>query len=250
VSCGGGVIKIVLFVFNALWVACGAAIVYLGVRVLLKYNVDVADVSKETPSHSAIVLITAGGLIFLISFLGCCGAIKESYCMLNTYGGLIFVCLAAQGVGAYLAIKYQYDLENYAVKGINSALEAYDWMKPDNEPGNRAINEFQKQLKCCGGKEKEDWDILTKQGHIKGQYPASCCENKNNLVDNRCPAVDAYNKGCVEAMIDYLKLYIGGLGYIAIGVVLVELLVLISACCLARDIKGRYASYAAPKGRA
>lgn len=80
-------------------------------------------------SHSAIVLIVAGGLIVVISFLGCCGAIRESYWMLNTvsdrwfanywqrfqwwqYGGLIFLCLAAQGVGAYLAITYHYDVSN------------------------------------------------------------------------------------------------------------------------------------------
>ncbi|CAG2166482.1 unnamed protein product [Oppiella nova] len=144
VSCGGSVIKIVLFVFNFIWVLCGAAIIYLGVRVILKYTPDVTDVVKETPAYSAIVLLVAGGLILVVSFLGCCGAIRESYCMLNTYGGLVFLCLAAQGVGAYMATKYNHD----------SALNAYKWELAEDEAANRAINEFQKQLQCCGGNDR------------------------------------------------------------------------------------------------
>ncbi|CAG2174154.1 unnamed protein product [Oppiella nova] len=248
VSCGGSVIKIVLFVFNFIWVLCGAAIIYLGVRVILKYTPDVTDVVKETPAYSAIVLLVAGGLILVVSFLCCCGVIRESYCMLNTYGGLVFLCLAAQGVGAYMAIKYNHDLEQYVNKGIKSALDAYKWELPEDEPVNRAINEFQKQLQCCGGEDRYDWNGV--YGKPEGLYPGSCCKDNASKVDGRCIESNTWDKGCTKALIDYMKLYLGSLGYIAIGVAVVEILIVISACCLSRDIKNKYATYSNPKARA
>jgi len=34
--------------------------------------------------HGAIFIIIVGGIIFISAFFGCCGAIKESRCMLLT----------------------------------------------------------------------------------------------------------------------------------------------------------------------
>ncbi|XP_054156058.1 23 kDa integral membrane protein-like [Oppia nitens] len=252
VSCGGSVIKILLFIFNGIWVLCGAAIIYLGVRVVLIYNNnDISQIIHETPNHSAVVLIAAGGLILVFSFLGCCGAIKESTCMLNTYGGLILICLAAQGVGAYLAIRYNYDLEQYANDGIKSALHSYDWSKPSTDPANRAINEFQRELQCCGAKSRNDWKLPEPDSASQViYYPGSCCKDKSAITpDNKCPITSTWEKGCTQAMLDYMTMYIGSLGYVAIGIVLIELLILVSACCLVRDIKSRYADYGSPGGK-
>ena len=37
-----------------------------------------------------------GAIIFIISFFGCCGASKESKCMMYTYGFFLFLILIAQ----------------------------------------------------------------------------------------------------------------------------------------------------------
>ena len=37
-----------------------------------------------------------GAIIFVISFFGCCGASKESKCMMYTYGFFLFLILIAQ----------------------------------------------------------------------------------------------------------------------------------------------------------
>ncbi|CAG2177450.1 unnamed protein product, partial [Oppiella nova] len=55
------------------------------------------------------------------------------------------------------------------------------------------------------------------------------------------------DKGCTKALIDYMKLYLGSL---AIGVAVVEILIVISACCLCREINNKYATYSNPKARA
>jgi len=249
ITFGGSLIKILLFVFNFIWLLLGAAILYLGIRVLLKYTSDISDVIKETPSYAAIILLAAGGVIFLVSFLGCCGAIRENYCMLNIYSVFIFLCIIAQGVGAYFVLRYHYDIDKYAADGIKSAIQAYDWKQPTNDPANRAINEFQRHLKCCGGSGRNDWDLNQQTTDI---YPSSCCksndtEDGGSTENIGCVSHNTWDKGCVEALKDLLTTTVGSLGFIALAVILVQLLILVSACCLAREIQ-RYGPYANPKG--
>ena len=45
--------------------------------------------SEDLVKAAAITLCVVGGAVFLIAFLGCCGAMKENVCMLNT------VCMSA-----------------------------------------------------------------------------------------------------------------------------------------------------------
>jgi hypothetical protein len=51
---------------------------------------------------------------------------------------------------------------------VQSALEAYMWDKTGNDPANKAINEFQKELQCCGAKGYHDWDIIQRPDEEKG----------------------------------------------------------------------------------
>lgn len=72
--------------------------VILGIGIWIKVDpTTIADVAKEDPqlqeffeelhtygyeSAGAYVLIAVGSIIMVIGFLGCCGAIRESQCML------------------------------------------------------------------------------------------------------------------------------------------------------------------------
>lgn len=59
------------------WIAAGAA-------VLLRYE-PILDVLKESQVNIVpIVAIVIGSIMLLISFFGCCGAIRESHCMVST----------------------------------------------------------------------------------------------------------------------------------------------------------------------
>uniref|UniRef100_A0A8C7WWL8 CD63 molecule n=1 Tax=Oryzias sinensis TaxID=183150 RepID=A0A8C7WWL8_9TELE len=62
---------------------CGLALVVVGilVQVSLHNTLKIKDVSM---SGIPIVIIAVGALIFFIAFFGCCGALKEHYCMVTT----------------------------------------------------------------------------------------------------------------------------------------------------------------------
>lgn len=53
----------------------------------------------------AIIIIILGLIIFLISFFGCCGAVKESTCMTYSYAAFLMVLIIIQIVlGAVVLI--------------------------------------------------------------------------------------------------------------------------------------------------
>jgi tetraspanin E len=64
------------------------------------------NVDLNIPSTTATAMIIFGCALFVISFLGCYGAFSESYCMLTTYGVIIFVFLFLQLLLAGLLITY------------------------------------------------------------------------------------------------------------------------------------------------
>lgn len=53
-------------------------------NALKMLHVATLDSGDGLVKASAIVLIVVGSIIFLTGFLGCCGAIRESPCMLLT----------------------------------------------------------------------------------------------------------------------------------------------------------------------
>lgn len=67
---------------------CGLAILVAG--ALTYANIDKVDyymdkVQNEVNiSASPIALIVVGSIVFIIAFYGCCGAIRESHCMIVT----------------------------------------------------------------------------------------------------------------------------------------------------------------------
>jgi hypothetical protein len=92
------------------------------------------------------------------------------------------------------------------------------------------INEFQLNLKCCGAKEPKDWEQLNSGSPTP--YPSSCC--KNEKQDCRRENVKPDLTGCVDAIESIIN-KMAGLAGVAIGVILVQLLIVMAACCLARE---------------
>jgi Tetraspanin family len=57
------------------------ALITIGSIILVNIS-SYDDFYEENAEISAIILISAGALTFLVAFLGCCGALKKSSCMM------------------------------------------------------------------------------------------------------------------------------------------------------------------------
>jgi len=63
----------------------GVGLLGVGIYVQLKIG-DYVELSSVKYVTGSIIIISVGAVIAVIAFFGCCGAIKESRCLLGTVG--------------------------------------------------------------------------------------------------------------------------------------------------------------------
>ena len=70
----------------------GLALLVLGIWIVADPSVEAnlhvmedANAGLIMTKYLAFALIAIGGLVFLIGFLGCCGALKENKCLLGKF---------------------------------------------------------------------------------------------------------------------------------------------------------------------
>ncbi|KAG6797444.1 tetraspanin 6 [Apis mellifera caucasica] len=222
-SCGMGMIKYLLFIFNFVFAVCGLGILTLGVLI----HLQILGVSKQIETGLAfpsITLIVLGSIIFVISFFGCCGAIRESHCMTITFASfLLFILLVqiAVAVYAFIVVKNDDNFRNISEK-YQEIFNGYFL----NSESKDFIDFIQKNLQCCGVHSLSDYNDKP--------IPASCCNSPEN---NTCSISNSYTNGCVEALKDTVKLAGTVFGSVAIAIAIVELIGIIFALCLANSIK-------------
>jgi len=226
-DCGDKLAKYLVFIFNGLFFLAGVALVTVG-SLAITHNEDVYNdiLPDNAPDLSgvAIVIITVGGIVTVVSFFGCCGAIRESSCMLNTFAiFLILIVLAQIGV-AIAALVLRPDVRNTLTDSIAT-------FPTDSDVKWYAL---QNKMKCCGVDGPSDWKSNSDPTYTDGSLvPGSCCGS----IASTCSTsdTDLYTQGCYTAL---SKFYII-IGVVGLGFGVVEIIGIVFACCLSRAVKGR-----------
>lgn len=234
---GMSCVKYLLFAFNLVFVIFGILLLYAGFSTVAKIG-DYERILVEAPNNVAISLIIVGFVIFLIAFLGCCGAIKENYCMLITFSAIILAILLIELVGAGLVLSFKNKLEKVTEDGIKKAIKDYKYNDTQHNSINVVLDDIQLHLECCGATEPADWR-LNDHFNQSNSFPSSCCGNKNDTALCTDPK-KLFSNGCVKKLDDEIKGSFGLLGGIAIAVAVIQLIGIIFACSLSRSIKKEY----------
>ncbi|XP_076123726.1 tetraspanin-2a [Alosa pseudoharengus] len=199
-------VKYLLFVFNFIFWLSGSLVVAVG--LWLRFDPDTisllnGDDAPDTYFIAVYILIVAGGVMMLVGFFGCCGAVRESQCLL----GLFFACLMII-FGAEVAAGVFGFLNKDTI--INEVEGFYLSSLQDNlTNGTNVATLYHTVLQCCGGTEPNP---------------------------TLCP--DTETKNCVEAIDEYFneKLFI--IGYVGIGIAGVMIIGMIFSmvlCCAIRN---------------
>lgn len=233
VSCESKVIKLLLGVFNLLWLILGSAVVFIGVR-LVKWNndfsaaTDLAHINLKTASFAILAI---GVIIVLISFLGFFGACCENAFMLNAYGLLMILLVGAQIFALVYAIQNNNDIEKEISNGIKKTIQE---INKDYETAY-LLELIQYNLKCCGWIDYNDYKNST--------VPGSCCGIEPKNRDSPNPTCETSNKqlykvGCEHQLhFDQIDTIFKGTIGISIVIVMFEFILIFAACCLARDVR-------------
>lgn len=225
-------VKYLVFLFNLLFWICGCALIGLGIYVLIQMHNPQVFKNGAT-SGAPIVIIVVGVIIFFISFFGCCGAVKENYCMVTTFAillGLIFLVEIAAAIAGYV---YRNQLQSAFTDTITDGMKKYN-TTTDIKKG---IDDLQRDFQCCGANSSADW---SNYDPYKGttQVPDSCC--KKIAPDCGKNATLINTGGCVEKMESLIKTNIGIVAGVALGIAFFEVLGIVFACCLMKGIRSGY----------
>ncbi|XP_067120252.1 CD63 antigen-like [Centruroides vittatus] len=225
---GMSIIKYLTFFFNFLFVLFGLVFIVIGSLALG----GVEEFSKiSSKLHAPIILlIVLGCAVLLLSFFGCCGAIKENYCMLMTFSViifLIFIVELAVGISAYV---FRNKISENIKEASKEILEKYN-----NDSSDKDFwDNIQKTYNCCGIDGPKDWE----ETFPSPKLPDSCCFT--NATTCQMGGDNVRLDGCYNEIVKILKEYSWKIGIAALVIAFLQLVGMIFGCCLARSIKKEY----------
>ncbi|KAJ8719852.1 hypothetical protein PYW08_012027 [Mythimna loreyi] len=219
-GCGEFVVKYILFFANLVFAILGLALLGLGIAVQLKatHIVQIADFSLEVAPVTSMVV---GGIVFFIAFFGCCGAIRESNCMLVTYAIFMLLLMAIKLTMAILIF----------VKLDNVVAEVPKWLNEAFQKDRVAFQAIEQTFSCCGPSGPAAYGPVA--------LPDSCCATSPCVI-----LVNAY-PGCEGHVQEFFQTFGIAIGSVMIVIVSIELVAAVFGLCLANTVrnKGRRSRY-------
>jgi len=217
VGCGATCAKVILITFNFLFWLSGVALLVLGIWIVADPSVEANLHVVEDPSaglvmtkYLAFALIAIGGLVFLIGFLGCCGALKENKCLLGLYLFFLIVIAGAEIAAGVLGFIQKGKIEKKITHTLEKKWDSIENGNKTDTATKEAIGYVEKELKCCGV-----------NGPKPGEVPPRCTYG---------------NTGCLGKLKDWIKRNAPILIGVACGFGGLEIFGIICAICLCRAV--------------
>ncbi|KRX92609.1 Uncharacterized protein T4E_4044, partial [Trichinella pseudospiralis] len=166
----------------------GMAVLIVSIWLLL--DRDVAQHMIELDARlqefyvTIYILLAVGVVMSLLGFMGCCGALRKSKCLLIAFFILLVIVFCAELTCGILAYTHQEQVKQYIEKSMyETVLNHYG----RNNPYTETFDTIQRGLKCCGVKSYTDWlqsyystkaedlpELGVGAGNV-GRVPLSCC---------------------------------------------------------------------------
>ncbi|XP_050414136.1 tetraspanin-4 isoform X2 [Patella vulgata] len=270
----GNFLKYSMFLFNAIILITGCGLLGLGIYTRTSQT-GLSRVSSILGSYLystlSLVLIITGGVVIVLSFLGCCGALKEVKCMLVSFFALLLLMFLGLIVGGTVVYAFKDQIGEYTIKELYRSLNS-SYGLDGQESVTEAWNSMQKIFQCCGVdgdinstsswayyKENTEW-FRNQTDNMKRFVPESCCVSQMDLNVTKCqariekhiiPAIgppvfadmendQLFTEGCYTAFYNFISRNAQIVGGIGVGIGVAMILGMIFAICLCKRIKDDY----------
>lgn len=254
-----GIIKYLVILVNLAFWLIGFGIVLLAIWMLTDPTFLISMTQNENNYFIGLyILLVVGGLMLSVAFLGCCGAFKESQCMLFSFFSCLLIVLVAEIAAGAWAYHNSAKLDSYVRSAVKEAVQdEYSVVATRTT----TMDSIQKYFHCCGAEGPNDWqssvynnadrssiiNIAISKLNVAYKVPESCCveglsaaqcnDARNTGLITSIIRADIYNDGCMEKLVNEIKKNIKLVYIIGAGVIGVEVLALIFAlflCCAIR----------------
>ncbi|XP_066527325.1 tetraspanin-2 [Hoplias malabaricus] len=200
-------VKYLLFIFNFIFWLMGSLVLAVGLWLRLEQDTVALLGNEGAPENFFIgvyILIVAGGLVMLVGFFGCCGAVRESQCLLGSFFACLLIIFGAEvaaGVFGFLnKDKIIQDIQTFYTEAA----------KDTDKNSTLVVSSYHRVLNCCGSRSSQS---------------------------SPCPSVSPDSKDCETAIEEFFNSKLFIIGYVGIGIAGVMVLGMIFSmvlCCAIR----------------
>ncbi|OXB82219.1 UNVERIFIED_CONTAM: hypothetical protein H355_007916, partial [Colinus virginianus] len=238
--------KYLMFLFNFFIFLGGACLLGVGIWVIVDPT-GFREIVAANPLlfTGAYIMLAMGAMLFLLGFLGCCGAIRENKCLLLFFFMFILLIFLAELSAAILAFIFR---ENLTREFFTKELKKHYVRNNDTDVFSSTWNSVMITFACCGVNGPEDFEAVPPGPHLPlvGTTPEACCQRKlqsrEGMFVNRDACLAGSERfqnrqGCYTVILNSFETYVYLAGALAIGVLAIELFAMIFAMCLFRGIQ-------------
>ncbi|CAN0191532.1 unnamed protein product [Lampetra fluviatilis] len=251
--------RYLIIIFNVLFFVLGLIIMGFGLWIVYDQqsfiNTVVIDGNVEL-TIPAYALVGIGSITCLVSLFGCLGASKEVRCLLAVY----FICLvgllvAQVAIGTVVYINK--DKINDKLNGVAfNIIKSYRNLSTEDPLHTWSLwDSIQQKFNCCGLNGTENWKdnfyICDQATYPDITYPCSCFENRSLVHEDKNNTAFCFpwpasapsaisEQGCEMHIKDWLQANMSVILAICVAIAAFELLVLLLACLLYKNISPGY----------
>lgn len=245
------VVKYLLFFFNMLFWVISMVMVAIGVYARLMKHAEAAMACLAV--DPALLLIAVGVLMFLITFCGCIGSLRENICLLQAFSiclTLVFLLQLSAGIVGFV---FSDKARGKVSEVISNAIVHYR----DDLDLQNLIDFGQREFNCCGGISYKDWSeniyfncTSENRSGERCSVPYSCClySEDEAVVNTMCgygmQTLDYFEagefihtNGCIDKLVNWLHSNLFLLGGVALGLAIPQLVGILLSQVLINQIK-------------
>ncbi|XP_015752536.1 PREDICTED: tetraspanin-15-like [Acropora digitifera] len=222
----------------------------------------------------AAVMVAVGGFIFIISFFGTVGALRENICFLKTYMIVMIIIVILEVIAGLLAFAFWPEVGTLSFKlsgqllrripfKVRAILAKIHMTRLSTVDGHKFVYCIL-QFQCCGSTDLNDWDInrYFKCGGRSPEQcgvPYSCCVRK---LDER-PNVQCgwhareqhrlalkgkiYITGCLDAVLEWFRNHLVIVAAVAVAFAFPEVVGIIMTHLFIKQIKEQIEAWKNPQ---
>ncbi|KAK2861805.1 hypothetical protein Q5P01_001338 [Channa striata] len=204
-------VKYLLFVFNFIFWLSGLLV--LAVGLWLRFDPGTAqlltgDGAPETFFIAVYILLGAGGLMMIVGFFGCFGAVRESQCLLASFFACLLIIFGAEIAAGVFGFLNKEQIVEEVQKFYSSSISDVT-----NVNATAVAEIYHKTLNCCGGSTSDATNPL-------------CADYAKETPD------------CLTAISEFFNEKLHVIGFIGIGIAGVMIIGMIFSmvlCCAIRN---------------
>ncbi|XP_003476257.1 CD63 antigen [Cavia porcellus] len=231
----GGMKCVKFLLYILLLVFCACAVGLIAVGIVVKPILSGTMSQGATPgSLLPVIIIAVGAFLFLVAFIGCCGACKENYCLMITFAIFLTLIMLVELAIAIAGYVFRDKVRAEFNKDFRQQMQNY----PKNNGTAAFLDKLQTKFHCCGAANYTDWENIFGMG--KDRVPDSCCINVTMGCGTDFKLNFINTEGCVEKIGNWLRRNVLLVAAAALGIAFVEVLGIIFACCLVKSIRSGY----------